>query len=126
MKYTVVSIIIAGAIIGGTIMLSGRSSDSAQLNNVSVKDGKQVVEITAKGRYAPRLTEAQANVPTVLKVKTQGTFDCTAALTVPAVSYSAMLQPTGEALIEIPPQKPGSIVQGVCAMGMYNFQIKFN
>lgn len=123
---TVISIVVAGLLIGGAVMLSGGSSDSWQAGNVSIQDGKQVVEITAKGKYAPRQTTAQANMPTVLKVKTQGTFDCTAALTVPAVGYKAMLEPTGVAVIEIPPQKPGAVVQGVCAMGMYNFSIKFN
>lgn len=123
---TVISIVVAGLMIGGAIMLGSGSSDSWQGDNVSIQDGKQVVEITAKGKYAPRLTTAQADMPTVLKVRTQGTFDCTAALTVPAVSYKAMLEPTGVAVIEIPPQKPGAVVQGVCAMGMYNFQVKFN
>lgn len=123
---TVISIVVAGLLIGGAIMLGSGSSDSGQENNVSTESGKQVVEITAKGKYAPRYTTAQANMPTILKVKTQGTFDCTAALTVPAVGYKAMLEPTGVAVIEIPPQKAGSVVQGVCAMGMYNFSIKFN
>ncbi len=123
---TVISIVVAVLLIGGAIMLSNSSSDNWQADNVSIQDGTQVIEITAKGKYAPRQTTAQANMPTVLKVKTQGTFDCTAALTVPAVAYKAMLEPTGVATIEIPPQKSGSVVQGVCAMGMYNFQVKFN
>lgn len=123
---TVISIVVAGLLIGGAIMFGSGSSDSWQESNVSIQNGTQVVEITAKGKYAPRLTTAQANMPTVLKVKTQGTFDCTAALTVPAVGYKAMLEPTGVAVIEIPPQKTGSVVQGVCAMGMYSFQVKFN
>ena len=107
-------------------MLSSGTSESWQADNVSIQNGKQIVEITAKGKYAPRYTTAQANMPTMLKVKTTGTFDCTAALTVPAVGYKAMLEPTGVAVIDIPPQKSGSVVQGVCAMGMYNFKVQFN
>lgn len=126
MKSTIISVLVAGVLIGGVIMLSNGSSEDWQAGNVSIENGKQVVEITAKGTYAPRYTTAQANMPTVLKIKTRGTFDCTAALTVPAVRYKAMLPPSGETLIEIPSQKPGSTVQGVCAMGMYNFQVKFN
>ncbi len=126
MKSTILSILAAGVLIGGAIMLSSGTSESWQADNVSIQNGKQIVEITAKGKYAPRYTTAQANMPTMLKVKTAGTFDCTAALTVPAVGYKAMLEPTGVAVIDIPPQKSGSVVQGVCAMGMYNFQIRFN
>lgn len=35
------------------------------------------------------------------------------------------LPPSGTTDIEIPPQKAGAVVQGLCAMGMYNFSIKF-
>ncbi|TSC61753.1 MAG: hypothetical protein G01um101448_328 [Parcubacteria group bacterium Gr01-1014_48] len=128
MNLTVISILVAGLLIGGTIMFSSGSSNvqAGAAENVTIMNGKQIVEITAKGSYAPRVSLAQANIPTVLKVKTQGTFDCTAALAVPAVAYKAMLPSTGETLIEIPPQKPGSIVQGICGMGMYNFKVRFD
>lgn len=126
MKSTVISILVAGVLIGGAIVLASGTSDSWQANNVSIAEGTQVIEITAKGKYSPQQTTAQANLPTILKVKTKGTFDCTAALTIPAVGYRAMLPPTGETVIEIPPQKPGSTIRGVCGMGMYNFQVKFN
>jgi len=107
-------------------MLSDGSSESWQADNVSIINGTQIVEVTAKGKYAPRHTSAQANMPTVLKVKTMGTYDCTTALSVPAIAYNTMLPPTGETRIELPPQKPGSTVRGVCAMGMYNFEVQFN
>ena len=88
--------------------------------------GKQVIEINAKGGYSPTITSAKAQTPTVLKVKTQTPFDCSAALTIPGLNYRANLKPTGVAQIDIQPQKPGTTLQGICAMGMYNFQITFN
>lgn len=125
-KATVISVVVAGLLVLGGLMLAGDSEGAWQSDNVSTSSGTQVVEITAKGGYMPRQTTAHAKVATVLKVKTQGTFDCAAALTIPSIGYRAMLKPTGEVAIEIPPQKEGSVLQGVCAMGMYNFQIRFN
>ena len=121
---TGIAIVVAAALIGGAIMLSGGNA-APSTSNVSVVDGKQIVEITAKGRYAPTLTEAKAGMPTVLRIKTNGTFDCTSIVRVPAAHYQANLPPTGATDIELPPQKVGAIVQGICAMGMYSFNVAF-
>ena len=94
-------------------------------NNAIVLDGKQVIEIKAKGGYSPKLTMAKANMLTVLKVKTMATFDCSSSLTIPSIDYQKYLPASGETLIEIPPQEPGSTLQGLCAMGMYNFAVNF-
>ncbi|MDP3710742.1 MAG: cupredoxin domain-containing protein [bacterium] len=123
MKFTTISIIIAVVLIGGALLLT-RSNGAA--NNVTIIDGKQIVDITAKGRYSPRVSLAKADVPTTLRVETNGTFDCTAGLTIPAINYRANLPPSGVTEIEIPSQKPGTTLQGLCVMGMYNFKVKFN
>lgn len=128
-KTTFIGIAIAVFLIGGItalISLSDESSSQTAQNNVSMIDGKQVIEITAKGGYSPRSTSAQANVPTVLKVKTQGTFDCSSALTIPALAWQKNLPPSGETLIEIPAQEVGTKLQGLCSMGMYNFVVIFS
>ncbi len=121
---TAISILIAGALIGGAVMLAS-SNDTASTNNVSVVDGKQIVEVTAKGSYSPKLTAAKAGIPTILRMKTMGTYDCTAALRVPSLRYEKMLPPSGTTDIELPAQEAGATVQGVCAMGMYSFAINF-
>ncbi|MDP2664935.1 MAG: hypothetical protein Q8O97_03235 [bacterium] len=127
MKLILISIVLVIALVGGAILLSrgGVGSGVASESNVSVVDGKQVIEIDAKGGYVPRNTVAQANIPTVIKLKTRGTFDCSSALVIPSIGYRANLPPSGETLIELPPQKEGSTMQGLCAMGMYNFVISF-
>ena len=89
-------------------------------------DGKQVVQIMAKGGYAPRTTVAKANTPTVLNVQTNGTYDCSSSLSVPAVGFRQALPATGMTTVEIPPQQPGTTIRGLCAMGMYNFAVNFN
>ena len=111
-------------------MLSGgkdSSNDTQQAaNNVSIVDGKQIITINAKGSYSPKITTAKADMPTAIKMTTQGTLDCTSALTIPSIGYRGNLPPSGEILIDVPPQKAGTKLQGICAMGMYNFAVNFN
>ena len=128
MKATAISIIAAGLLVGGAILFANSSDTpkSPQANNVSVVDGKQVIEIGAKGGYAPKVSVARAGVPTFLRVRTQGTFDCSSALTIPSIGYRANLPPSGITEIEVPAQKTGATLQGLCAMGMFNFQVRFN
>jgi plastocyanin domain-containing protein len=65
-------------------------------------------------------------MPTILKMDTQGTFDCSSSLTIPALGIMKALPPSGETEIEIPPQNAGTTMHGLCAMGMYNFAVNFN
>ncbi|MEY4602588.1 MAG: hypothetical protein RL292_529 [Candidatus Parcubacteria bacterium] len=128
-KNTIISIIISVALIGGTLyFISDRSASTigevAQSQNIEIRDGVQYVTITAKGGYSPRLTEIKGGLPTKLVVKTDGTYDCSASLVVRSVGFQKILQPTGEEIIDLGTPKSGDKVQGVCGMGMYNFQIK--
>ena len=130
-KTIFISILIAVIFIGGAIILFKNDKDSNNnitglSNNVSVVNGKQIITINAKGGYLPRVTTAKAGMPTVLKMDTQGTFDCSSALTIPSLGYRANLPPSGETVIDVPPQKAGTIMRGLCAMGMYNFAVNFN
>ncbi len=128
-KSTIISIIISIALIGGTLyFISNKSTPSVgevtQSQNIEIKDGVQYVTITAKGGYSPRITEIKGGLPTKLIVKTDGTYDCSASLVVRSVGFQKILQPTGEEVIDLGTPKSGDKVQGVCGMGMYNFQIK--
>lgn len=129
-KNTIISIIISLALIGGTLyFVSDKSASSgtdgvAQSQNVEIKDGVQYVTVTAKGGYSPRVTQIKGGIPTKLVVKTDGTYDCSASLVVRSVGFQKILQPTGEEVIDLGTPKSGEKVQGVCGMGMYNFQIK--
>ena len=129
-KATTISILVAAVLIGSAIMFSGVGKDSntntASANNVSIVDGKQIITISAKGGYSPKVTSAKAGMPTVIKVDTNGTFDCSSALTIPSLGYRSHLPPSGETAIDVPPQEVGATVRGLCAMGMYNFAVNFN
>ncbi len=125
MKPTVISILVAVIIIGSAAYFVTRAPEVASTENVRVEAGTQVVEIKAKGQYSPRVTEAKAGIPTVLRMETDGTFDCTSQLTVPSIGYRQMLPPSGKTDIALESQKAGSSIKGICSMGMYNFEVKF-
>ncbi|MCX6738501.1 MAG: cupredoxin domain-containing protein [Candidatus Parcubacteria bacterium] len=121
------SIIIAGLIIAGAIFFSGAPAskkESAPVQNVSIKDGKQTIEIIAKGGFSPRMSVAKAGVPTVLKITTQGTFDCSSVVSIPELQITKNLPNTGVTEIDLGARNPG-ILDGTCGMGMYPFEIDF-
>jgi plastocyanin domain-containing protein len=91
-------------------------------NNVSIVDGKQIVEIRAKGGYLPRKSVVKAGMPTILRVNTSGTFDCSSAIRIPSLRVSQTLPATGVTEIELGSLEPG-MLQGNCGMGMYPFEI---
>ena len=129
MKRTIASISIAALLIFGALLVvknQGQNSQNPEVNNVSVVNGTQIIEIYARGGYAPRVSQAQAGMPTILRVKTQGTFDCSAAMSIPSLGYQKILPASGVTDIEVPSQKAGTVLQGLCAMGMYNFAVQFN
>ncbi|MEI8175228.1 MAG: cupredoxin domain-containing protein [bacterium] len=99
-------------------------TEEDSVNNVSVVDGKQIIEIRAKGGFHPVHSIAKANVPTVLRVDTNGTFDCSSIIRIPSMDISENLPMSGTTDIDIGTQKVATI-QGTCGMGMYPFDIKF-
>ena len=127
MKSTGISIVIAGALIGGAILYTGvRSSGTtdAPANNVSVVDGKQIVEVSVKGGYRPQKSVAKAGMPTILRFATNSTYDCSGAVRIPSIGYSAFLPASGKTDVELGTPQAG-ILRGMCAMGMYVFEIEF-
>jgi plastocyanin domain-containing protein len=126
MKTTIFSIIVAVALIGLAFLLSGNKNgtDAANINNVNIVDGKQIVEITAKYGYQPRKSLARAGLPTIIRFKTDGAFDCSSSVRIPSLGISRVLPQTGATDIDIgSPTAP--VLRGTCAMGMYSFEIDF-
>jgi len=129
---TAISVVIAGMLIGVAILYSapgagsGGKASAPSVDNVSVAGGVQIVEIGVKGGYSPRATVAQAGIPTVLRMKTNNTYDCSSALSIPSIGYRAYLPASGETNIDVPAQKSGAVLEGICAMGMYHFSVAFD
>ena len=131
MKGVISGVVMGAAMLAIVILVvgsKGNDSNSEQdfASATATTDGSQVIEIFAKGGYSPGLVNASAQTPTLLNVRTDATYDCSSALRIPSLNYSVYLPPSGNTQIEIPPQKPGTTLRGLCSMGMYNFAIKFN
>lgn len=126
MKNTVISILIAAVLIGGAIIYRSGGNDVPEenINNVFMENGKQIVEIRARGGYSPRHSVAKAGVPTVLRFDSKGTFDCSASLYLPSLKISKILDRAEKNDIEIGVPEVG-IFNGSCGMGMYSFYIDF-
>lgn len=127
MKATIISIFIAIVLIGGAFILTNNNGNTTQggnVNNVSIIDGKQIVEITARGGYQPRKSIAKAGIPTIIRFNTNGTFDCSSSVRIPSMDISKSLPQTGSTDIDIGTQKVVTL-QGMCGMGMYQFEVEF-
>lgn len=105
-----------------------KSGDSVEqlvnANNVSIVDGKQIIEINAKGGYQPRKNIAKAGIPTIIRFNTKGTFDCSSAVRIPSMNISKSLPQTGSTDIDIGTGTIGTL-KGSCGMGMYPFEVEF-
>ncbi|MBP6911709.1 MAG: cupredoxin domain-containing protein [Candidatus Pacebacteria bacterium] len=112
--------------IGGSKTKNSDTSSTQQVQNVEVRDGIQYITIDAKGGYFPEVSTAKADIPTKLIVKTNGTYDCSASLVIRPIGFQKILTQTGEETIDIGIPKAGEPLQGVCGMGMYNFEIDFS
>jgi len=134
MNKTASIILTIALVIGLGIIFVGSSKSNDNKNavlsqgiqNSVIKDGVQYITINAKSGYFPKVSTAQAGIPTKLIVKTDGTYDCSASLAIHSIRYQKILPQTGETEIDIGPQKVGETLQGVCGMGMFSFQIKFS
>lgn len=128
MKITT-ALLIATLIIGGSLLILVLQNNTTiqqdiPIQNVSMINGTQVIVLKAKGGYAPRITKAKADVPTILRFDTNGTFDCSASVRIPSLGVNEVLPPTGAKEITIEHPKKGTL-QGSCGMGMYPFVIEF-
>lgn len=122
MSKTALVIISLGLVVAlGVIFAGGRK----EIGGVEIKDGVQYIRIEAGGGYSPQITEAKADIPTKLIMKTSGVFDCSASLVIPSIEYQKMLPQAGETEIDLGTHKVGDKVQGTCSMGMYGFVINF-
>ncbi len=121
---------IAFGIIISVLVMTGLGNETVPSSDAppvpQIVNGVQMIDITARGGYKPKQTIAKAGVPSVIRMKTQSTFDCSSALIIPSIGYSTSLPATGVTEIPVPSQKAGSILRGMCGMGMYSFSIIFN
>jgi plastocyanin domain-containing protein len=121
------ALIISGILIlGAFVLASGGKSDETSTDALAFMEGDtQVIEIIARGGYTPQVTKAKAGVPTIIRMKTENTYDCSSALVIPSLGYQKNLKPSAVEEIEVPLEKTQGILKGMCSMAMYHFQIVF-
>lgn len=126
-KLTLISFIVAGALIFFAFTFSKPNTPTDVVipeNNVSIVDGVQIVEILAKGGYFPEKSVAKAGIPTILRLKTNGTFDCSSIVRIPSLNITKNLPPSGSLDVDLGSPTAG-VMQGTCGMGMYPYEIDF-
>jgi sulfite exporter TauE/SafE len=88
-------------------------------------DGRQVVTIQARSDgYQPEVVTAKAGVPTTLVVATNRTGGCVRSFVVPELDKQLILEPSGEASIDLGTPKAGTLKYS-CGMGMYSGRVVF-
>lgn len=128
---TLIAIIIAVLLILGSILIIKNKNitpvnnkTEQAIQNVSVVEDKQIIDIRVKGGYSPKVTTAKADIPTIIRFNTNGTFDCSSYIRIPSLGINETLPNTGAKEVNIGTPNVG-ILSGSCGMGMYSFQIKF-
>jgi hypothetical protein len=85
-----------------------------------------VIYIEAGGTgYSPDVVSAPAGKTIDLHLVTNDTWSCSRAFTIPSLGISSLLPQTGETVIQIPAQLPGTSIPFTCSMGMYSGVIHF-
>lgn len=127
MKPLQLAVVISITLVAGALVLSlnkPSATSETVANNVSIVDGQQIIDITAKGGYTPRTTTAKAGIPTIIRFHTTGTFDCSSYIRIPSMDVSRNLPSTGTTDVAIANPSVG-LLNGMCGMGMYPFQVNF-
>lgn len=106
-----------------------KNTEKAQNNdrkeNVYKENGKQIVEINVRGGYDPIVSSAKSGIPTIIRFKTNRTFDCSSSINIPSLKINEVLENTGVKDIDMGTPSTDKL-SGTCGMGMYKFEIDFN
>lgn len=122
------AILLATVLIGGALLYRpGNRPAGGQPATLATIDasGRQIIDITARGGYSPRLISAKAGIATTIRVTTKETYDCSVSLVIPKLKYQKFLSSSGTEEIIIPADKATGTFNGLCGMGMYSFKIIF-
>lgn len=85
-----------------------------------------VLSMTAgRSDYLPAVMRASAGKPYKLEIKSDNSQGCGRAMTIPSLGIQKVLPVNGTTVIDLPPQKKGSL-EITCSMGMYYSEIRFD
>jgi uncharacterized protein len=76
--------------------------------------------------YSPQVLALPANRPVKLHLVTNKTVSCSRAFVIPALDVEELLPASGDVVVDLPAQAPGTSIDFMCSMGMYTgvFQFK--
>lgn len=121
-----VGVLAFGLLVGLMVTRAGAKTPTAapiaEGSNVTVVDGTQIVTIDVKGGYRPGNSTAKAGMPTVIRFRTNGTFDCSSIVRIPSLNIDRTLPATGNTDVSVGTLQPGTLA-GTCGMGMYRFSV---
>lgn len=123
--FGLIAVVILGVLAMALANPTEGSKDFETQNTAIDLEGKQVINLTAKGGYSPAVITAKAGEETVLVVNTKNTFDCSSAFVIPELGIQKNLPATGNTQFNLGTFEAGKELAGSCSMGMYNFKIKF-
>jgi len=72
------------------------------------------------------VVHAKAGAAIILRLVSKNVRSCSLAVTIPALKYFEILDPTGVKEISIPAQQAGTRMPYSCSMGMYTGTILFD
>ena len=130
-KNVTVGIVVGILVISGSFFYNGKGGVPAKTPLPAVTavidpiTGKQIIDITAHGGYSPKVVGAKAGIPTIIRVTTKDTYDCSVSLVIPKLSYRKFLDSNGTEEINISADQAKGTLNGLCSMGMYSFKVMF-
>ncbi len=128
-KDSKIALLFCGFFIGilalSAVLRANNLENTVSSSVVHIEDGVQIIDLAAKGGFTPGLVEARADLPTELRITTNGTYDCSSSIVIPSLGYKKTLPATGIETIRISTDKATGTLEGTCGMGMYSFEIAF-
>ena len=102
------------------------STETASALPAAASSQEDVLQLNVENNgYFPEILHAKANQAISLELVTDNTYSCARDFVIPALKYYKLLPESGKQIVQIPPQKPGTVLNFTCSMGMYTGQIIF-
>ena len=121
-----ISLILIGSAFAWTKLTPHTAAQTAAPEPVVVDAaGIQHITLATKSGYHPKEVVARAGASTTLTFITNNTFDCSANLLIPALTYKTQLPPTGTTTIALGTHAAGDEITGACSTTGIGFKIRF-
>jgi sulfite exporter TauE/SafE len=105
---------------------SGSSTPTLQPGAIVNNSSNGYIINVKNNGYSPKILHLAANRPVTLNWVATGTHSCALAVIIPRLHYEKILPSIGQAVLEIPAQKKGTVIEYSCSMGMYTGQLVFD